>query len=316
MFNAINAVLTLLILIALGYFLRDKDWFSQKGLDFLSKFTLQVSIPAYMVINVTSTFKDASALFAILSNIFIPIFCMLISLIAGLIMSRFLKIGKGRQGIFINAMTFSNTVIIGFPVASSIFGDIATPYAMVYYMSNTVLFWTIGTYLIKKEASDNVSFLTISNLKRMMSPPLVGFLVGMAIVLSPFSLPQFIFDPLNKVALTTSPLSMIFIGGIIRGVDFKQIKLTKDLVAIVISRFILSPLLIGLICWMLPIDPLMKKVFFIMSTMPAMTQLGIVAKEYNSDYEFASVVTTLTTSICMVALPFYAVLLEVLPFFK
>ena len=41
--------------------------------------------------------------------------------------------------------SFSNSMFIGFPVVSGIFGDPGIPYLMLFYLINTTLFWTLGS---------------------------------------------------------------------------------------------------------------------------------------------------------------------------
>ena len=176
---------------------------------------------------------------------------------------------------------------------------------MIYYMANTILFWTIGVYLLRCDSGENVKLVSLEGLRKILSPPIIGFLIGVVIVVLNIELPEFIFTPLEMLKQTTTPMAMIFIGSIISNADFKSMKLSKDLALILIVRFIVSPIFMAVVCMLLPIDQMMKQVFFVLATMPAMTQLGIMSKESDSDYEFASVVVAVTTTVSMVAIPVY-----------
>ena len=88
---------------------------------------------------------------------------------------------------------------------------------------------------------------------------------------------------------------MVFVGCVIRGTDFSQMKLTRDLAVVVLVRLLLFPVFVGVLVAALPIDSLTKQVYFVFATMPAMTQMGIMARETGSDYEFAAVLITVTT---------------------
>ena len=68
------------------------------------------------------------------------LFCLLYT--SGLFLARIFKVDPSRRGVFINGVAFGNTVIIGFPVATALFGETATPDAMIYYMANTCLLYT------------------------------------------------------------------------------------------------------------------------------------------------------------------------------
>ena len=74
---------------------------------------------------------------------------------------------------------------------------------------------------------------------------------------------------------------------------------------VVLVRLLLFPVFVGVLVAALPIDSLTKQVYFVFATMPAMTQMGIMARETGSDYEFAAVLITVTTILSMAAIPIY-----------
>ena len=80
--------------------------------------------------------------------------------------------------------------------------------------------------------------------------------------------------------------------------------------AILLGRFVLSPLLVFLIAASLHITGLMLKVFVIQSAMPIITQSAIVAKAYGGDYKYATVMVTVSNVVSMVFIPVYMWLLS------
>jgi len=46
-------------------------------------------------------------------------------------------------------------------------------------MANTTFFWTLGVYLIQKAVKGEASFNSEATLKKVFSPPLLGFMVGL-----------------------------------------------------------------------------------------------------------------------------------------
>lgn len=309
-FRAVESVLSLLILIGVGAYITTKPWFGRTGMNICSKFTVKVAIPCYMFYNVVSTFDSPKDLLKLMSNLPIPFFTMLLSLAIGFVLARAFKVEKGRRGVFINGVAFSNTVIIGFPVVTSLFGEQATPDAMIYYMANTILFWTVGTYLLRSDSGQKAKLFSKEGLKGIFSPAILAFLLGMAVVFLKIPVPNFIFTPITLLKNTVTALAMVFIGGVMITADRQKIKMSKELAGVLFMRFIVTPLTMGLVCMALPMTLQMKQVFFVLATMPAMTQLGIMAKESDSDYEFAAVLVTVTTVVSLVAIPVYMLIIS------
>ncbi|MDL2228677.1 AEC family transporter [Treponema sp. OttesenSCG-928-L16] len=307
--QAVSSVLSLLILIGIGYFMAGLKWFGDSGADIFSKYSVRISIPCYMVYNVIVTCGTKEELLRVFRYMPIPVCTILFGTLLGFLFVRLFKIPAARRGVFINVMSFSNTVIIGFPVVNSLFGEEAMPYSMVYYMANTILFWTIGVFLLRKDGGEETKIFSLDGLKHIFSPPIIGFLIGCIVLIFDIKIPSFIFLPMEMIKNTVTPICMMFIGSILRQTDFKSIRLTKDLGLLLVSRFVFTPALVAAVCWFLPVDVLLKQVLFILSTMPAMTQLGIMSRESGSDYQFASVLVAVTTTISMAVLPLYALIL-------
>ena len=307
--QAIQIVVSLLLLVAVGYYVTGKSWFGETGSNIFSKFTVSVAVPCYMFYNVINTCPSRTSLLTLFQKLPIPFVTILISFFLGLLLLKLLKVPTAKRGVFLNAVTFSNTVIIGFPVVESLYGSGAAPEAMVYYMANTILFWTIGVFFLKRDNDKTVRLFSLQGLRQIFSPPMIGFGLGVAVVLFNLPLPYFITSPLTMMKQLTTPMAMIFTGSVIQRSGFQTLKLNKEMAAILLTRFVITPILMFFICIPLPISPLTKQVFFVLATMPAMTQLGIVAKESNSDYQFASAAIVITTTVSLIMIPVYMLIL-------
>lgn len=129
------------------------------------------------------------------------------------------------------------------------------------------------------------------------------------------NLPTFIIDACKYLGNLTTPLSMLFIGSTIYSVDLKGIRLTKDIITIVIARLFISPFVVVLLAHFSSEPILMKEVFIIQASLPIMTQTTIISKQYNSDYKYVAVLTTLTTILSLITIPVYMFILEKIQFF-
>jgi len=139
-----------------------------------------------------------------------------------------------------------------------------------------------------------------------------SLVVAITLVLLKIHLPNFIMDTCTYMGGLSTPLSIIFIGICIFSIKLRDIKISKDMFGIIVGRFIISPLTVFIITLFLPIPILMKRVFIIQAAMPVMTNTSIIAKAYDADTQYASVMTMVTTVLAIIAIPFYMVLLSYL----
>jgi predicted permease len=82
------------------------------------------------------------------------------------------------------------------------------------------------------------------------------------------------------------------------------------MIAILLGRFVISPLIVMAITYAMPLPLLMKKVFIIQAMLPVMTQTSIVAKSYQGDAEYAAIMTTVTTIASIVVIPVYMLIFQ------
>lgn len=303
-FDAIQCVLSILAMISIGYVLSRRGWFDEHASELFSKMVVRVSLPALMISNLLTTF-DRGTLFEAGMGIFIPMACMLLLYGMGLVLVRLIHIPPNKRGVFLAMFTFSNTVFIGLPVNVALFGEESTSFVLLYYVANTVLFWTIGVGGIQRDGMSGHAPSVLSRLKSFLSPPLMGFLFAVLLILLNLKLPRFVMDACKYMGNLTTPLSMLYIGIVINSITMQDVRFDKDMVTVLTGRFVLAPLLILAFLYYLPLPDLMKKVFVIQAAMPIMTQIAIVSQAYRADYKYAAAMVTVTTMVSLVFIPLY-----------
>lgn len=309
-FHSIESVLSIVLMIGLGVFLTHKGWFDEKISKVIARLVTQVALPSYMVWNLTNAF-DKEKLIGMKDGLIVPFLSMLLTYAIAYILSKVLKIQLNRQGTFRTMFFISNTIFIGLPINIALFGDQSVPYVLLYYIANTFLFWTLGVYSISGDgALERPKLISFAMLKKLINLPLGGFIVGVILVLLEIKLPAFISDTCHYLGSMTTPLSMLFIGISMHGAGIKVIRLSKDMLALLVGRFIISPGLVVLLALVFPMPELMRDVFIIQAAMPIVTQASIVSKAYQADHEYAALMVLVTTVLSMIMIPVYMALIQ------
>ena len=306
--RSISGILVILGMILVGFVIGEKGWFDDKSRGLLAKLVTQVALPCYMLYTITQRFTAADLL-KMLPALRFPALSMVILLGIATGVARIFAVRQDRRGLFISMFFNSNTIFVGLPINQALFGDASIPYVLIYYMCNTTFFWTLGTYLIQRDGEGEAQFDLKTSLKKVFSPPLMGFLLGLVLVMLQIKLPAFLASDLQYLGNLTTPLSMIFIGLSVSHVGVKQLVLGKDQLLILLGRFLVAPLLMASIVYWMPLPNLMKQVFIIQSAMPVMTNAPVVARLYGADSNYASVMVTETTLATMVVIPILMLLM-------
>ena len=306
--RSISGILVILGMILVGFIIGEKGWFDDKSRGLLAKLVTQVALPCYMLYTITQRFTAADLL-KMLPALRFPALSMVILLGIATGVARIFAVRQDRRGLFISMFFNSNTIFVGLPINQALFGDASIPYVLIYYMCNTTVFWTLGTYLIQRDGEGEAQFDLKTSLKKVFSPPLMGFLLGLVLVMLQIKLPAFLASDLQYLGNLTTPLSMIFIGLSVSHVGVKQLVLGKEQLLILLGRFLVAPLLMASIVYWVPLPSLMKQVFIIQSAMPVMTNAPVVARLYGADSDYAAVMVTETTLATMVVIPILMLLM-------
>lgn len=313
MSGALEAVAVVLLLSATGYFIAAFGWLGKDGIGFLSKFVVKVCVPALIITNMTSFF-DREALLRFMPLLVPPFVCVLLLFLIAYALGIAIKVDKKRIGCFASACCVSNTIFIGLPVASIIYGDACMEGVMASFLSTTLACWTFVWFSLIHDGSKLKLSVTDVLKKFFLNPPVIGLIIGFLLVLLDFSLPSILDRVLGYLAATVTPLSMIYVGAFIHSVSLKSLIPDRDTILALIFRCVIAPLLmyfvmavflkLGFTASMVTVD-----VMILLQACCGMGQLPILAGEAGSDAEFASRTVCLSNFAFLITLPVLSMIL-------
>ncbi len=303
--GAVGAVMVIVLLVGMGYALTHYKKLTEPVAGFISWFVINVTLPAYMIYYMYTSFSKQEALH-FPQYVGIPLLSVLVGYVAGAILASLLKVPQNRRGIMIVLCAQNNTIFMGLPVNIAFFGEQSIPYVLYYYMANTLLFWTLGSFVMSpKSQKPSIS----CSVKNMITPPLISIFVGIPMLLAGVSLPGFLLDTLKYIGSMTTPLSMMFIGYILGKAGLSHIRLGRDVIFGNLLRFGVGPGLALLVYAFFPMQQMMHDVFIVQAFMPVMANQVILAQEKGGDSEFAAVMVSSSTLLSLVLLPVVKMLL-------
>ncbi|MGX6962684.1 AEC family transporter [Vagococcus xieshaowenii] len=283
-------ILVIFSMILVGYALSAKKWFNNVMIDAFSKLVLNIALPLNMYLNMIEKFEHDQFM-TLASGIALPA----ISIVATFILSKVFcvvwKVTPSRRGVFQTMFTASNTIFMGLPVTTAVFGEQAIPYALLYYMCNTTFFFTIGISLIasdKEGASMSWSFDWREVARKLLNPALVGFFVGLVWMLLELPKIKPLIDFSRYMGGLTTPLSLFIIGMIVYQTGWRNINFDKEVIGVLLGRYVVSPLVVYLLGFVIPVPALMLKVFMLQSAMPVQNSMPMLARAYGADDVFAT----------------------------
>ena len=308
--NACSGVFTVFLIGLIGFVLARRGLVTPNLAMVWPKFVTTIVLPPYLLRNITSTFEH-DQLIPLLSGAVIPFLSIFLTFGLAAILTRMLHVADNRKGIFRTGFATSSSMNIGLPINIALFGDVALPFVLLYFIANAITFWTMGNYSIAHDGeSAEVKFFSRQTLKQICSPPLIGFALGMGLVFADMHLPMFIDKTFKYVGDMAIALSIMYVGVMLNGIRFSEFHFERDMLIVLAGRFCVSPLCILLLSFIFPIPPLMRNVFIIQSSLPVMMNVAILSGYYKADIKFSTMITSVSTILSLMIIPLYMALIS------
>ena len=299
--HALSGVFSLLVICLLGICMDRWGWIGAETRRLVPRLVTTISLPAYLFHSIATTFSHEDV-GHFLSGSFIPIISILLTFGAALLTGRLCRVQAKHFGLFCASFTSSSAVFIGIPLCDALLGPKSIPYALLYYFANAAFFWTIGSYLIASDAHRQSRFSGKRALKAVFSPPLLGFLTGLATALLSLEPPAFLMNATAIIGQLTTPLALLYIGFTLSLVPSSRY-LSRDLLVAAAGRLLVCPLITALVVLCLGLDDFVSRVFILQAALPAVMQASILSAHYRTDPEFGTLIITMTTIGCVVTVP-------------
>lgn len=307
-FTSIESVLTIVILIAVGYFLQKYKWFGPDFSKGISKLVVNVGLPCSIFTGILANLTVGSLGNLGIGLIF-PFGTVIVSYIIAFILMKVFKIRPERRGIFLNGVANANTIFVGMPLNVALFGEASIPYYLVCYISNTISTWVIGIIIMSATDPHKEPGKKSFNWKKVLTPPLVGFIIGLIFLIFSIPVPDFINSALKYLGAFVTPLALIYIGIMLYNAGLKNMRLDRDSVLALVGRFVICPIIIivlimiGTGAFGIVMPSIEKNSFIVQSATPMLAVLPILADQYHSDVKYATNITTISTVLFIVVVP-------------
>ena len=305
--QVLSSIIPIVFLIVLGFILHEKK-FLTKGLDRnLTFLVMNVALPASVFLSVVNNLT-VKTLEELAKPLAIGLLAFAANYLISYVLMRLVRVPRGRRGVFLNTIVNANTIFIGMPLIPALCGTEAVSYFLVYYVLNTLSTWTIGSVLIARDSRTEQASGGKMNLKQILSPPILGLLAAIPVLLLGLHLPKPITGSLSYLGSLVTPLSLLYIGIVLSEAGLKSVRFDKDTIVALLGKFVLSPCLMAAALLLagsfgIALPSLLKNTMIVQAAVPALTVLPILAGDADGDVEYATNVVVTSTILFVIVIP-------------
>lgn len=299
--HAVSSVTIILLLTATGYLCAARGWMGPQAKAFLGKFTLSVAVPCMCIYGLINNLSK-ELLVQSGSFLLVPLLSTVVLILLSLLIGRLLKLPRKKLGVFMMMCSVSNAIFVGLAMCTELFGEVCTPYVMLYYLVNTSFVQLLFLSLVRWSAGSG-GFDRDQVKKFLTTPAVIAVFVGLALMWFEVELPPLVMSYCRYMNNLVTPLALLLTGYIIHEIGLKNIRLDRDLGIAMVFRFLLAPAFSVALCRAFGVTGLAHDVLVVEMAMPVVTQTVVAAAEYGADEEFAAQGAALSTVACFVVIP-------------
>lgn len=325
---AINAVTPIIIMIGLGYYLKQRGLFTQEFLKVGNKTVFKLLLPVLLFTNLTR--MDSFAELQPGPIVYVTI-AVAILFIVGIILSTSTPDPR-QKGVLLQCVFRSNFALIGVPLAQLIAGEQGVQAAAVLSAFTIPLFNILAVVALSIYATDTQAVKPAERIRKILrdilrNPLIIGVLAGILVVcIKPFIplLPhgftgfisqfQFLQTVLDYLAKASTPVALLVLGG---QFEFSRVQsLKRQIILGTTGRLLFAPLL-GIggaillhVNHILTFDRGTSAAFVALFGTPVAVASAVMAEEMGSDGQLAGQLVVWTTLLSSVVIFISIVLLR------
>lgn len=294
-------ILSIILMICIGYALKRIDFLSEKDINPLNKIVMNILLPCMIFSALYSS--DLSLIPKL--GIF-PFVILISSFVTGLVSFLILKkLGyddKKLWSVLVTVM-IANTAFMGYPVNLGIFGHEGFLRAIFCDIATMCIFLILSFVLVIKFGG------TVKKAVRKIAlfPPLWAIVFGLGLNILNVPIGPVLNNTVNYLGNGAIPLIMISLG---LSIDLAGLSRSKSMVAFTsIMKLLFFPAIAFIVVLFLGLSDLQYTVAIVEAAMPSGMLSLVLAITYNLDYQLTSDCILINTVISLITLPIIIMIL-------
>lgn len=220
------------------------------------------------------------------------------------VIAKILRLPKDRAQIFQAVFVFGNVGFIGLPLMLSVSPVHGGIYSALLSIVDQSLFWTYGLYLTTPTGK-SAHF----DWKNFINPAVCGIVLAIVLLLLDVHLPEILENGLLKIGSAATPMSLIYMGGLLCFCNWTPVLRQKELYIGIATKMLIFPIVYFTVVSHLVSNTDMTHTLSIVAGLPTMVAVAMFAQSTRKegDYALGTVLATTVASLVTLSIVAYII---------
>ena len=297
-FTIASQMLSLFFIMAVGYIMYKVHVIDDAATVRYTRLVMNIALPAQII----TSFIDSRGVVSnreVVEVFGVSIFCCIIYALVAAVFMVALRVPKEEKGMYWYMSLFSNVGFMGFPVITTIFGEGALIYAVIFNVVFNVLVYSVGIMLVSGGKED-YQF----NPKLLLNIPFISSILSVLLFFIGIKLPAPLRTSLGYMGNIMTPVAMLILGATIAAMPMRELFGDWRVYVFTVFRLAVIPLTVLAVLRGLHLStPLVRGVMIILAAMPVATNATMLAIQYDGDRQLASKGIFFSTILSVITIP-------------
>lgn len=229
----------------------------------------------------------------------------IILILLGLLVGPLLGIPKAERKFYQLMTIFSNVGFIGYPVVNAVIGPEGMAFAALFNLGFNLLIFTYGIVLLRQGQAS-------VNWKTFLNAGTISGVLAIVLLLTKLTVPTPVVSCLSYMGNAMTFFASAIIGHSLAGTSFKKVLENKKTYGFIVLRYLVVPILLGLVLKRVVSNDLLLNVFLLLLAMPAANMPLMMAQEYDMDTDTLTGGIVLSTVCSIVTITVVATVVNML----
>lgn len=312
----IQAIIQLVLLGCVGFWLVKLSWIRESGLKMLSGLVIGFFLPLFMFSEIIKRFR-----FDLYPDWWVfPILSLLITAVGFLLgllaLAAFPTIRKN-EGEFLGITTFQNSGYLPLPLVAALLpSGLAQEmfiYIFLFLIGFNMTIFSFGVWLLSPSGERRCF-----DYKHIFNAPVLATLLALACIFFKINrlFPEMATKPLEIIGRAAIPLSILVVGGNLASIKSKVTSALKPLSCALAIKLLILPLIFLGVVIFFKFKPLIGLLILLQAAMPPAALLSVISKSQNSEDRLVSQSIFYGHLLSILTVPLFLVLFWVLLWMK
>lgn len=226
-------------------------------------------------------------------------------------------IGKACRKLFhmdeieMASVVYSNSVNLIIPIVTYVLGPEWIIYTSSFFSVQLIFMWSHGVSLFSDKGKMNLK-------KIILNPNMLSVFAGGIMLVTGIRFPSLVNDTLSSMTDMLGPVSMLIVGMVIAKTDMRAMIKRKRIYLVMLFRMLFCPLVTLVLLklsrgeMLVPNGEKILLITFLAAISPSASIVTQFSQLYGKDEEYAGAINIMTTLSCIVTMPMFVFLYELL----